>query len=601
MRIMGNSYGASSNPREIYRSIQALLRQRDLKISSSTVANIVKDIVDVSPWFAASGDLTLPSWNKLGRDLEQTEGNIGRGTLPFWRMVRDCLKEERNIEILKQGRKALQKHQDSFSESDQKEEQECRPRKKKEKLKDKDPEIKKGEKGKRSPIALVVKEFVDLDLSEEEEQLEGTAAKSEKEQQGSRRRGDVDVFTTKGRRDEAPVPSALPPSAPPPMYQQVATEGHSFIGRQTWSQLAAAFPVFEEPQNYNRWYEPIPYRQLKDLVEAARNYGANASYTITLLRRIVTTALTPTDWQEIARAALPAGQFLDFKSIVQDKAQTQERINIQGGHPEWTADMLLGQGAFAGNQNHYPWEVYRQVSEIHYRAWKSLPNKGETAGNLTKIIQGAAEPFSDYVARMTEAAERMFGNLDISLPFVQQIIFEQSTKECQRAIGPVKGKGLEAWIKACREVGGPLTNAGLAAAVLAAARGVRGDKGKACFKCGQLGHFKKQCPNSHNASDSSGLSAATSQRQPDICPRCKKGKHWANECRSVRDINGQLIPMPIQSLSKNGLRGPCTQGPKIFGAIQNTMAVPEMTPSSQQEGQPKAPEGWTSVPPPNCY
>ena len=94
------------------------------------------------------------------------------------------------------------------------------------------------------------------------------------------------------------------------------------------------------------------------------------------MRRIAAVALTPTDWQEIARAALPAGQFLDFKSIAQDKAQTQARINIQGGHPEWTADMLLGQGPFAGNQNNYPWEVYQQVSEIHYRAWKSLPNKG---------------------------------------------------------------------------------------------------------------------------------------------------------------------------------------------------------------------------------
>ena len=126
MCTMGNSYGTTLSPREIYRSIQVLLRQRDLKISSSTVATIVKDTVNVSPWFAASGDLTLPSWNRLGRDLEQAEGKIGRGTLPFWRMVQDCLKEECNIEILKQGCKALQKHQDSFSESDQKEEQECR-------------------------------------------------------------------------------------------------------------------------------------------------------------------------------------------------------------------------------------------------------------------------------------------------------------------------------------------------------------------------------------------------------------------------------------------------------------------------------------------
>ena len=152
-----------------------------------------------------------------------------------------------------------------------------------------------------------------------------------------------------------------------------------------------------------RWYEPVPYKQLKDLVEAAKNFGVTASYTITLLRRIATEALTPTDWQEIARAALPLGQFLDFKSIIQDRAQVQAHINMQGGHPEWMADMLLGQGPFAGNQINYPFEVYQQVNEIHYRAWKSLPNKCEMVGNLTKIIQGSTEPFSDYVARMTEA------------------------------------------------------------------------------------------------------------------------------------------------------------------------------------------------------
>ena len=142
----------------------------------------------------------------------------------------------------------------------------------------------------------------------------------------------------------------------------------------------------------------MPYKQLKDLVDTAKNFGVTASYTITLLRRIATEALTPTDWQEIARAALPSGQFLDFKSIVQDRAQVQAHINMHGGHPEWTADMLLGQWPFDANQINYPFEVYQQINDINYRAWKSLPNKGETAGNLTKIIQGSTEPFSDYVA-----------------------------------------------------------------------------------------------------------------------------------------------------------------------------------------------------------
>uniref|UniRef100_A0A8C9Q7F9 Uncharacterized protein n=1 Tax=Spermophilus dauricus TaxID=99837 RepID=A0A8C9Q7F9_SPEDA len=54
---------------------------------------------------------------------------------------------------------------------------------------------------------------------------------------------------------------------------------------------------------------------------------------------------------------------------------------------------------------------------------------------------------------------------------VKQLVYEQCTTECKRAITPWKEKGLEDWIKACREIEGPLTNAGLAAAMIAATKG----------------------------------------------------------------------------------------------------------------------------------
>ena len=142
----------------------------------------------------------------------------------------------------------------------------------------------------------------------------------------------------------------------------------------------------------------------------------------------------------------------------------------------------------------FPIQVYQQINEVAIRAWKTLPNRGQVSGNLTKIIQGPAEPFSDFVARMMEAAGRVFGDMDQCMPLVEQLVYEQCTKECRRAITPWKGKGLQAWMKACREIGGPLTNSGLAAAVLAAAR-TSGNRPGVCFKCGQPGHIRKTCPN----------------------------------------------------------------------------------------------------------
>ena len=57
-----------------------------------------------------------------------------------------------------------------------------------------------------------------------------------------------------------------------------------------------------------------------------------------------------------------------------------------------------------------------------------------------------------------------------------------------------RSKGIEAWMKVCRELGGPLTNAGLAAAVMQLQKRKRDVPPGACFRCGKHGHLKKNCP-----------------------------------------------------------------------------------------------------------
>ncbi|KAL6091877.1 hypothetical protein STEG23_002803 [Scotinomys teguina] len=227
---------------------------------------------------------------------------------------------------------------------------------------------------------------------EEDGELEEEAARYEEERYGHRR-----------LRSSGAMAAPCSPSAPPP-YLGVGR--NHFIKGKIWSRLAAAFPVFENSVTQERVYEPVSYKQLKDLMEAVKTYGVTATYTTALLRRLTVNAMTPTDWYEVARTCLNHGQFLDFRSIVLDKAQAQYRKNVQDGRPDWTVDMLLGQGLHAVDQTNYPFEVYRQVNEIFYQSWRAIPNKGEITGNLTKIIQAAAEPFSDYVARMLDTAER---------------------------------------------------------------------------------------------------------------------------------------------------------------------------------------------------
>ena len=84
----------------------------------------------------------------------------------------------------------------------------------------------------------------------------------------------------------------------------------------------------------------------------------------------------------------------------------------------------------------------------------------------------------------------MSGDPDTVMPLVKQLIFEQCTKECRQAINPYKHRGLEVWMKICRELGGPVTNAGLAAAVVQVSQGKNGSRNTGCFKCEQPGHIK---------------------------------------------------------------------------------------------------------------
>lgn len=142
------------------------------------------------------------------------------------------------------------------------------------------------------------------------------------------------------------------------------------------------------------------------------------------------------------------------------------------------------------DQTGYLEEVYRQVNEIAVKAWKALPNRGAVSGNLTKVLQGPTEPFSDFVAHMVETATKIFGDSDTAMPLIKQLAYEQCTKECRTAITPYKHKGLEIWMKVCRELGGPLTSAGLAAVVVQLGKGTAMDT---CFKCGRKGHYRRQC------------------------------------------------------------------------------------------------------------
>ncbi|XP_035297550.1 igE-binding protein-like [Cricetulus griseus] len=278
-----------------------------------------------------------------------------------------------------------------------------------------------------------------------------------------------------------------------------------------------AFPVFENEGA--RVHAPVDYNQIKELAESVRKYGVNANFTTIQVERLANYAMTPTDWETTVKAVLPnMGQYMEWKALFYDAAQAQAKANVtteNKNQRQWTFEMLTGQGPHALNQTNYIWGVYAQISAAAIKAWKALTKRDESGGHLTKIVQGPQEPFSDFVARMTEAASRIFGDAEQAMPLIEQLVFEQATQECRAAIAPRKSKGLQDWLKICRELGGPLTNAGLAAAIL---QTQRRRNTSACFNCGKTGHLKKDCR------------APKRIREVELCRRCGKGPANTNLC-----------------------------------------------------------------------
>ena len=334
---MGHSHSTESGVCDFTSPIQSLLKQRGLKISTSTIQAIVKDIDKTAPWFAVSGDLTLNCWEKLGRDLEKND-QLGRGTLPLWRLVHSCLKEGKNIEVIKQGRRVLSEHQDSLSEAESKGEDQNMRKNKRERKKasqkekkereEKNPhkETKKDNIKKKPPASLypVLEEFASLEITDseeedelteqEEEDLEEAAASYEEERYDPPVRGKRVKLGTGLMAPLAPYSEPAPPPYCPPQNKC------HFIGGRTWSRLAAAFPVFQDPQTNTRYHEPIPYKQLKDLVEASKTYGANASYTLTLLSRLANQAMTPLERNCLCFSSESPRPYLDPR-----EADTEDR------------------------------------------------------------------------------------------------------------------------------------------------------------------------------------------------------------------------------------------------------------------------------------
>lgn len=614
--------GNTSSHSELVTPLKALLRSKGIKVSKSTIVDFLGCIDFFAPWFAHTGQITLSCWEKLGKDLRRTaedpkEPDLNPMIIPLWDLVRACLQEEGSAGA---GGSALAAVRDIFEEV----------------------------RSQSSDGARDLMQFKEAgcQTSLKASDSEPSSSSSDSEGEGGNKLKSPPSSYTQLRRKlrAATIAADAVPTVPPGGYsfnyqpEGAAPPGGDFVNaaqpvqvsappwsptapssagrqfhRQAWKQLKAnvpasaqAFPVLGLGTREAR-HEPLDMAVLKQLKAAVHDYGSTAPFTLSLLESVGQSILTPSDWTQLARACLSPGTFLLWQSMNAECCHDQADDNAEDGHPAWNADMLLGRGPYQADQTQFPRQVYRQISDCAQRAWRQASSPSGSSSHLTKIVQGPAEPFADFVARILEAASRIFpAEVDVQ-PLVKQIIFEQANKECKTILRQYRHKSVESWLKYCRDAGGPLTNAGLAA-MLAATLNPTQTKGGGqshrqsrpsvssglCFQCHQPGHRKRDCPTL-----TSGYSP-TQSAGAEPCRRCRKGPHKAEECRSAFDVDGNPLTGNRQG-TKNGQRGPpaLARGPQAGTYTQ--VPPPSLTPypSPLQAAPPMAPQAWTSVPSPH--
>ncbi|KAF4794545.1 hypothetical protein TURU_100986 [Turdus rufiventris] len=133
---------------------------------------------------------------------------------------------------------------------------------------------------------------------------------------------------------------------------------------------------------------------------------------------------------------------------------------------------------------------------------------------------------------------------------LKSLAFANANQECKRVISAIPGQpSLAEMVEACSKVGTPQHVTSIVEEqmekvlwaqsenlekVLANFQKHNNSPGGQCYKCGSFGHFKRNCPQ-----------LTKTGRPPDVCPRCRRGKHLATNCNEELTVFARALRPPL--------------------------------------------------------
>ncbi|CAM5143670.1 unnamed protein product [Eretmochelys imbricata] len=216
---------------------------------------------------------------------------------------------------------------------------------------------------------------------------------------------------------------------------------------------------------------------------------------------------------------LAPSQYVIWLSEYRQMAERQAQVYREQGV---IYEQLAGEGQFATVhlQSQLPQAVFPIISTYAQHAFRKVPDSGKPTKSFASIRQGASESFMDFTNRLQEAILRQVDNPAAAQEILLKMAVENANEDCRRALQAAQASGileLSDMLRACQNIGTQAHKAG----VMGAALRKSGKEGKRCYHYSKEGHFQREC-----------CSSTAPARPSKKCPKCRKGYHWANQCRS---------------------------------------------------------------------